>query len=287
MGGEGRKIRWRLILTSIAFVMAGTTLAVFAVWFEPERSTVNNRQEFAAWVIENGGSVTFVDPNKQRDPKVGLSWLRRTLGDRPVFSVGIPYKFSPDQLWDHAEKLYPEAEQISIAPDDPADPALPKLFGGEDSIEILKHPDQIEAHRLVPVEKVVKDIDDFPTAGAPIVLKDDLASRFSRDLASPASYGWGYSKPCIPAPGVRLTFLRSDDRIDVFFCFECDTIWILRNKQFVGVGQIDPGRNEFAAAMKAAFPGDQEIQSLRDKPNYVRHLRKPHDPRVNKGDANQ
>ena len=72
-------------------------------------------------------------------------------------------------------------------------------------------------------------------------------------------------KACLPQPGVRLDFIRGDDRLSVLLCFECDMAMDFLNGSYVGGGDFDDVRPALVGAVRPLFPNDAKIQSLTER----------------------
>ena len=136
-------------------------------------------------------------------------------------------------------------------------PALVKLYGGPKGFAVLQKPDRVEAFRLshaIGEEPVI-------TAG-PLKVEPPIAGQIVSILSAQKSYGWEFGKGCIPNWGVRLSFYRGADRLDVLLCFECDILAVSWNGKKAQHEDFDPVRAELVRAVKALFPDDPVIQKL-------------------------
>jgi hypothetical protein len=104
---------------------------------------------------------------------------------------------------------------------------------------------------------------DYPVIRGPVILSDAIGANVSDALLSPNSYLWDIAKSCIPTCGVKLSFVRNANRIDVLLCFECDILCISRDGRAIGYANFDNAREMFVRAAKQAFPDDEVIQNLK------------------------
>jgi hypothetical protein len=143
------------------------------------------------------------------------------------------------------------------------------MLGGIQVVETLREPDRVEAYRLKPVdfygELQQSTVADFSIESGPIDVPREIRTRVSTALLADDSYGWDYAKPCVPRYGVRLTFIRGTERVDILFCFECDTLAVFHNDSVSGGEDFDPARPIFVKAVKVLFPQDKVIQKLKAK----------------------
>lgn len=144
--------------------------------------------------------------------------------------------------------------------------AVAELFGGEPGLETVARPERVEACRLgqIPAGRTESgaSVFDYPVISGPREVPPAISAPISAALLSPATYGWEFSKSCVPSYGVRLSFHHGDDRVDVLLCFECDVLLISRNGRTTGGEDFDSGRPIFVQAVKAIFPEDELIRRL-------------------------
>jgi hypothetical protein len=81
-------------------------------------------------------------------------------------------------------------------------------------------------------------------------------------LTDPRSYDWSKAVGCLPSYGVKLSFTRGADRVDVLLCFECDIVLFEHNGEPPGLEEFTPMRPVLVRAVKQLFPDDAEIQAL-------------------------
>lgn len=151
------------------------------------------------------------------------------------------------------------------------DARIVELFGGEAGLRTVTHPTKVEAYRLKPNLKLdgseYTDLkNNYEITAEPISVPETLATELSRDLTNLSSYWWNAGKLCIPRYGVRLSFHRGQDQVDVFLCFECKELRVSRNgKVTSGPGNdksFDSMNGRLVLAAKTLFPDDPEIQEL-------------------------
>jgi hypothetical protein len=141
------------------------------------------------------------------------------------------------------------------------------VFGSRRSLEIVQRPERVEASRLKadfeePLE-TKKDLANYPTIGMAIDVPTDIASRVGAKLSARESYLWNAAKACIPQYGVRMSFFRGNERVDVLFCFECDILVVFHNGRLTGGGSFDYAHNALLDDVKRLFPDDAAIQALK------------------------
>jgi hypothetical protein len=139
--------------------------------------------------------------------------------------------------------------------------AVVRLFGGEESLDVVVHPTRVEAYRLGVLPEGVNwrnaILSDDPVSGGPVEVPAAIGSDLSKTLSDGGSYGWDYRKSCVPRYGVGITFVGPANRIDVLFCFECDIL-------LTGGENFDDVRPILVRAVNVLFPRDAGIQKLRE-----------------------
>jgi hypothetical protein len=144
------------------------------------------------------------------------------------------------------------------------DSDIRRIFGGSTGLSALKYADRIEAYRIGKPSDPDnwQGLLDFPITTGPITISQSEAETLRRTLQDRNSYLWDTAKGCIPVPGVRLDFIRGDDRLSVLLCFECDILENFVNGKFVGGEDFDNVRPILVRIVRSLFPDDPKIQSL-------------------------
>jgi hypothetical protein len=89
------------------------------------------------------------------------------------------------------------------------------------------------------------------------------AKEMAAILADPKSFS-DNPKPCEPRPGVKVRYSRvKGEPIWLFFCFDCEELFIYEGSASRGSKEIDPSAKALSALMKRIFPKDSGIQSLK------------------------
>jgi hypothetical protein len=144
------------------------------------------------------------------------------------------------------------------------------LFGSAENIAIVREATRVEAYRVVPPagsKPVQDDISpfDFKVAVGPKAVPEEMAKVLAESLLSPSTYRWWGMKECgYPVYGVKLSFFRGNDRVDVFFCFQCGDLAVTRDGKTFGAGDFYEMKRPFVKAVKKLFPNDAEIQAIRE-----------------------
>lgn len=149
-------------------------------------------------------------------------------------------------------------------------PSMSRLFGGAENMAIVREATRVEAYRVVPppgsrpMEDFISPL-DFTVASEPTTVPAEMAEELATTLLSPNTYFWGAAKACgYPVYGVKLSFFRGNDRVDVFFCFQCGDLAVTRDGEKFGIGDFSSLERPFVAAVKQLFPDDAEIQAIRE-----------------------
>jgi hypothetical protein len=134
---------------------------------------------------------------------------------------------------------------------------LLKLYGGPAGFAALQSPERVEAYRLS------HSIGREPTVTeGPVAVNPSVAKQLGTVLSAHGAYGWNFAKGCVPVWGVRLSFYRGTDRVDVLLCFECDILRVSLNGTNSGNEDFDPIRPHLLRVLREIFPDDQEIKTL-------------------------
>jgi hypothetical protein len=145
---------------------------------------------------------------------------------------------------------------------------LDEIFGSQNALETLRRPQSAQAYHLKS-QFADEDGNDGPkvnayqTIGEPVDIPSGTRVRIAKTLLSTKSYLWDRGKGCVPDYGVRISFDRGDDRVDIVFCFECDVLAVYHDNRLCGGADFDPAHDSLVAEMKSLFPNDKAIQGLR------------------------
>jgi hypothetical protein len=146
------------------------------------------------------------------------------------------------------------------------DTDIQRLFGGSAGLQTFNHADRVAAYRIdKPADRdkwAGAGLSDFPIINGPIAVSKSDVEILTTTLQERDSYIWNDPKGCEPLPGVRLDFIRGDDRLSILICFECDMIINYLNGKLVGGGDTEKVRPVLLRVAKSLFPDDATIQSL-------------------------
>ena len=138
------------------------------------------------------------------------------------------------------------------------------VLGGQEVIETILKADKVEAYRLK--DQFFKEkLSEYEASAGPIKLDAKQAQSLSQTVAAYDSYERETPKGCEPVFGVRTTFSRGDQQVDVVYCFECQILAVYHQGKRVGGGQFDPAQRKLEALAKQMFPKDEAIQGLGKK----------------------
>ena len=147
---------------------------------------------------------------------------------------------------------------------------IPRLFGGLENMAIVREATRVEAYRVVPppgsrpMEDFISPL-DFTVASEPTTVPAEMAKELATTLLSPNTYFLGGAKACgYPVYGVKLSFFRGNDRVDVFFCFQCGDLAVTRDEKEFGISDFYPSKRSLVQAVKTLFPDDPEIQAIQE-----------------------
>jgi hypothetical protein len=146
---------------------------------------------------------------------------------------------------------------------------MSRLFGGGENMAIVRDATRVEAYRVTPppgsnpMERYTSPL-DYEVVSDPVAVPAEMAREMSQALLSPETYNWGSAKACGgPVYGVKLSFFQGAERVDVYFCFQCSVLAVVRDDRvFVGE-DFDNAEQVFVQAVKKLFPDDAKIQAIR------------------------
>lgn len=158
---------------------------------------------------------------------------------------------------------------VAYARVEAAEDRVAKMFGGRDGLKALTAPDKVEAYRLRPLPQEMQGrrtpLTKFPILSGPVAVPKESTDKIARTLLSDESYEWESAKGCLPYYGVRLSFTRSDDQVDVLLCFQCDVLLVYRNGKITGGEDFDAIRHVLVRTVKPLFPDDKVVQGLKER----------------------
>jgi hypothetical protein len=133
---------------------------------------------------------------------------------------------------------------------------------------IVREATRVEAYRVTPpsgsnpMEDYTSPL-DYEVVTEPVAVPAEMAKEMSQALLSPETYGWDYAKACgWPVYGVKLSFFQGSERVDVYFCFKCSVLAVVRDDRVLGGEDFDNAEQVFVQAVKKLFPDDAEIQNI-------------------------
>jgi hypothetical protein len=146
---------------------------------------------------------------------------------------------------------------------EPETRTLTSIFGNQQAIETVRNAASANAYRLASPSEHRDSLSDFEIVSGPVPVSDSGSKALRKVLLNPATYGWGFTKSCLPDYGVRLEFQHDSDKVDVLLCFDCDVLAVYHNGKAVGGEDFDTGRSAILSIVKELFPDDGAIQSLK------------------------
>lgn len=136
------------------------------------------------------------------------------------------------------------------------------VLGSPAIVETIAQADQVEVYRLANGQFYKAKLSEYEIASGPLQPTAEQARQLQAVLTARDSYLYDIAKSCEPIFGIRATFTRGDQQVDVVFCFECMILAVYQHNQYVAGANFDPVNDQLAAIMKTLFPDDEAIQSL-------------------------
>lgn len=152
------------------------------------------------------------------------------------------------------------------------DPRIALLFGGTDTVDLVRTADKVEAFRIngqrrSSFDSIGQDIlYGCKVLSEPIPVDRETHAELAAVLADSDTYFWIGGKKCKPQPGVALRFTKGQETLDILLCFECDILEINDGDGPV-FEDFDYGRARLVAVVKQLFPNDADIQNLKADPS--------------------
>jgi len=141
-----------------------------------------------------------------------------------------------------------------------------EIFGGARGVALLKNADTIEAYRIGKTAEEIRWLDstlsDYPVEKGPVTISPADGAALVTTLLDEQSYYWNSKKACLPQPGVRLDFIRGNDRLSLLLCFECKMFDTYLNGKPTSGQNFDYIQPVLVKFVRKLFPDDPKIQSL-------------------------
>lgn len=140
------------------------------------------------------------------------------------------------------------------------------LFGGAENIAIVRDATRVEAYRVTLPGSDAPNEDtsplDYEITSDPVRLPTAMASELAKTLLSSDTYSGAAAACGPPIYGVKISFFRNAERVDVYFCFHCSVLRVVRDEQVYGGADFGNAEQVFVQAVKTLFPNDAEIQAI-------------------------
>ena len=156
---------------------------------------------------------------------------------------------------------------------------LAELLGGPQVEAALRNPSKVTAALLTP--KLGAPPATYALRSAEVDLPPPVAARFAELLLDPGrNRQMNAVKPCVPRYGLRLTFVRGDNRALAYFCFECATVRVESTSGLLGGSHFDSIEYDLLLAALDVFPADEKLLLLREEFRRRQKLRNSSTPRA-------
>lgn len=148
---------------------------------------------------------------------------------------------------------------------------IAELFGSQENMDIVRHPDKVDACVLRYIAPQSNDLRDVRYEESEyLAVGDDLGAALRMALLSQSSYVWLKSPLfCIFRYDARLRFHQKTKTVSIDFCYDCMVLMVYRDDTLVG-GEMfkDP---IFFDSMLRLFPNDPKLKHKAqiERPNRV------------------
>ncbi len=152
-----------------------------------------------------------------------------------------------------------------------AQPNAPPSRLRNQTINFILGATQVETYRIegfgpkpAPGQRV---IDGYPVLSRGRTQGAGFAHRLAAVLTNPQTFA-GAEDRCIFDPGVVFRLRNGSDAVDALICYHCNDIMVITNRarDKAVYGRSYLVRPQLVRLTKEAFPGDKEIQMLKEKP---------------------
>jgi hypothetical protein len=146
-------------------------------------------------------------------------------------------------------------------------PRLISLFGGDEMLANVAAPSSVDVYRLRLPESIdprYAQITDYAVANGPVRLSERARAKLSRVLVNPRNYRFGLIGGSF-APWVRVRISGQTGSVLLLLDPRGLLARIDENTSHVaGTPMSRHARKEILSVIKEAFPGDRDIQALRN-----------------------
>jgi hypothetical protein len=135
-------------------------------------------------------------------------------------------------------------------------------LGGQEVIDILRHPDKVEGVLLESSGKVVlRNPADYRPRSDAVTMSPNVAANLVQVMTTEHRQYSG-AKGCMPTYGVRLRFAKGDRQSDIYLCFECAILQVVLDGETVGGMGFDLIWSEIISDVRRIFPDDEGLREL-------------------------
>jgi len=151
---------------------------------------------------------------------------------------------------------YPHAKQDDLV----------RALGGEGVVAILHDPDRVEAVLLSePKNAQTTPPHEYEPSTDAVLVDAEVGAHVVEVLLDPQLH-WvipkGAAKACFPVYGVRLSYLKADDHVDLYLCFLCDDVAVYANGKHVPYAQVQFAVEQLLGDVLKIFPDDPVLKHL-------------------------
>jgi hypothetical protein len=153
---------------------------------------------------------------------------------------------------------------VSIIGHQPTSAELIKELGGDDVAAVLRNATRVEAVLIEPPEgKHDNNPANYRAVSERQLVDSNVASSIGHTLLLPEEHrDLGVRKACLPRYGVKLTYLAANDRVDVYFCFECALLAVHLNGKSVGGLDFEFAFRHLIHDVRQIFPDHKGLGDL-------------------------
>lgn len=136
------------------------------------------------------------------------------------------------------------------------------VLGGDDIIKVIRDAKKVEVYRL-KAQSIQRTPDEYVATAGPLVVDAKVATELAAVLTHFDSYERELAVGCEPQFGMRTTFTSANTKVDVVYCFDCDTLVVYRDGKKAGDALFIPAHKRLVALAKRMLLKDEVIQGLK------------------------
>jgi len=147
----------------------------------------------------------------------------------------------------------------------PTESQLIESLGGAQVAEVIKNSQRTEIALIEPPDdKQSHPANEFVETVKSQEVPTTIAADLRRILLDPnENLHDETAKGCVPRYGVRVRFVAGQDRVDVYFCFECAIMEFYFNDKPVGGNDFELAYRQLISDIRKIYPAHEGLAKLK------------------------